>query len=97
MTVDTKFNFQRIPLETVLKIAKELPVGDKPAIQEPERKEESATKKDWQELASQVQQENDPKKMIHLVDQLIDALDRNRPLQRSADQCSAETRPGERP
>ncbi len=79
MTGETKFNFERIPVETVRRIAKELPVQSAPAIREPGHlRQESESKRDWQELALQVQQENNPKKMIHLVDQLIDALDRNK-------------------
>jgi hypothetical protein len=82
MTGEKKFNFERIPVDTVLKITQEAPVQNEPVTNEAGRlEEESETKKDWMDLASQVQQERDPTKMIHLVDQLIDALARNKGLQ----------------
>jgi hypothetical protein len=79
MTGETKFNFDRIPVETVRKIALDFPAQSAPAIREPGHLTEiSNTGSDWKELAMQVQQERDPKRMLHLVDQLIQTLDRNR-------------------
>jgi hypothetical protein len=76
MTEDTKFNFEQIPVETVRKIARELPPtapGDPEQLQDGS---DAAT--DWKALALQVQEEKDPKRMLHIVEQLVRTLDRNR-------------------
>jgi hypothetical protein len=55
--------FEQIPVETVKKIAEQFPGN---SISTPE---------DWRELAERVQQEQDPNRMIELVQQLITKLD----------------------
>jgi|1186.fasta_scaffold03683_5 hypothetical protein len=79
MTGEPKFNFEQISVETVRKIATDLPAESAPASREPGHLGESSSPgKRWQELALQMQQERDPKKMLHLVNQLIVTLDQNR-------------------
>jgi hypothetical protein len=55
--------FEQIPVETVKKIAEKFPGN---GISTPE---------DWRELAERVQQEQDPNRMIELVQHLITKLD----------------------
>ena len=67
----SKTHFERIPVETVKKIAKELPqTGVVLPIYEIRPPQER-----WRELAKQVQEEQDPKRMTELVTQLLAAFD----------------------
>lgn len=73
-----KNNFERIPVETVKKIAIELPAG-----KEEEGVSASGGMQDvfsspsprWRDVAHKVQQEQDPARMIELVQELIAAFD----------------------
>jgi hypothetical protein len=74
----SKTHFEQIPVETVKKIAKNLPenkaVGPDSVDVETQR-EVTATQEDWRQLAQRVQQDMDPNKMIGLVEQLIITFD----------------------
>ena len=74
----SKTHFEQIPVETVKKIAKELPdnnaIGNDSAGVEA-REEITSPQERWREVAQEVQQEKDPKRMIGLVQQLIAELD----------------------
>ena len=67
----SKTHFEQIPVETVKKIAKELPetgvVQPLDGIPPPQEH--------WRELAKQVQEEQDPKRFTELVTELIVAFD----------------------
>jgi hypothetical protein len=66
-----KTHFEQIPVETVKKIAKELPqTGVVQALDEIAPAQEH-----WRELAKQIQEEPDPKRMTDLVTQLLVAFD----------------------
>jgi hypothetical protein len=67
----SKTYFEQIPVETVKKIAKELP--ETSVVQSPD--EIAAPQEHWRELAKQVQEEQDPKRMTDLVTQLLGAFD----------------------
>jgi hypothetical protein len=70
-----KTYFEQIPVETVKKIAKELPeTSVVQALDEIAPPQES-----WRELAKQVQQEQDPTRMTELVAQLLVAFDERNP------------------
>jgi hypothetical protein len=60
----SKTHFEQIPVETVKKIAKELPESVAPD-------EISPPHEGWRELAKQAVQEPDPKRMTELVTQLL--------------------------
>ncbi|MGA9542709.1 MAG: hypothetical protein WBQ85_04020 [Candidatus Sulfotelmatobacter sp.] len=60
-----KKHFEQIPVETVKKIAKEFRVLD--VITPPQER--------WRLVAEQVQQEQDPKKLTELVEQLLEEFD----------------------
>ena len=67
----SKTHFEQIPVETVKRIATELPeTGVVQARYEPTPRER------WREVALQVQQEQDPNKMTELVQQLLAEFDR---------------------
>jgi hypothetical protein len=70
--------FEQIPVETVKKIATELPdndaIGNESAGVEAQD-EVASSQKRWRQVAQEVQQEKDPKRMIGLVHQLIAKLD----------------------
>jgi hypothetical protein len=78
MTGENKFNFEQIPVETVRKIAQDLPPAAPGTTEPGKSREDSETATDWKTLALQVQQEEDPKRMIQIVEQLILTLDRDR-------------------
>jgi hypothetical protein len=70
--------FEQIPVETVKKVAQELPdaveIGD--ATAETQDQDEVIPQQNrWRELALKVQVENDPQKMTKLVEELIAAFD----------------------
>ena len=74
-------HFEQIPVERVKKIATEIsdkddntqiPVGEKAQVA-------SSPQETWRVLAERVQNERDPKKMIELVQQLIDTLEEKPP------------------
>lgn len=67
----SKTHFEQIPVETVKRIATELPetcVG--------QARYETTPRERWREVALQVQQEQDPNKMTELVQQLLAEFDR---------------------
>jgi hypothetical protein len=73
-----KTYFEQIPVETVKKIAKELdennPIeNDSVRVQAPD--ELTSPQERWRELAKRVQQEDDPNRMIRLVQELIATFD----------------------
>ena len=65
----SKTHFEQIPVATVKKIAKELP---KSSVMPDEI---TPPQENWRELAKQVQQEQDPKRMTELVTQLLAEFD----------------------
>lgn len=67
----SKTHFERIPVETVKKIAKEFP--ETRAV--PVRDEIMPPQERWRRVAEQVQQEQDPKKLTELVEQLLEEFD----------------------
>jgi hypothetical protein len=70
----SKTYFEQIPVETVKKIAKELPEIN--AIESVETHGDvTAAREHWRQLAQRVQQEEDPNRMIGLVEQLIATFD----------------------
>lgn len=69
-----KPNFEQIPVEIVKQIACEFGPPAAPYIQPLEVEKKTAN--DWRGLACQVQTEKDPQRMIHLVQELIESLDR---------------------
>jgi hypothetical protein len=95
-----KTHFQQIPVELVKKIAQELPRTENHAthavknetrndfrvpINGPINHPINDPVEQWRDVAEKVQREQDPKKMIALVDQLIAKLDEERsPANRAA-------------
>lgn len=80
---EPKTHFEQIPVETVKKIATNLPakefpeddtVGDNP-VNAKTQNESTSPQERWHEVAQKVQQEEDPQKMIGLVQELIAAFD----------------------
>lgn len=75
---ESKTHFEQIPVETVRKIAKELPddaaIGNDTGSVETQD-EAGSSRERWREVAKEVQQEEDPRNMIGLVHQLIATLD----------------------
>jgi len=71
----SKTYFEQIPVETVKKIARELPeTSGVQALDDMARPQEH-----WRELAKQVQEEQDPKRMTELVTRLLVAFDEKNP------------------
>lgn len=68
----SKTHFEQIPVETVKKIAKELPDTSAGQAQD----EITPLQEHWKEVAKQVQQEHDPKRMTELVTQLLAEFDK---------------------
>lgn len=70
----SKTNFEQIPVDIVKKIA-----AVDPPVHEPENKKapagDTTTQAGWRALAERVQQEEDPRKMMGLVQNLIAKLD----------------------
>jgi hypothetical protein len=71
----SKTYFEQIPVETVKKIAKELP--ETSVVQALDQI--APPREPWRELAKQVQQEQDPTRMTELVTQLLVAFDESNP------------------
>ena len=75
----SKTHFEQIPVETVKKIATELPDNnaggnDSVNVETPDEVK-SPHHEGWREVAHQVQQEQDPQKMSGLVHRLLAELD----------------------
>ena len=70
-----KTHFEQIPVETVKKIAKELP---ETSVVQPSD-QTMLPQEPWRELAKQVQGEHDPTRMTELVTQLLVAFDERNP------------------
>ena len=68
----SKTYFEQIPVETVRQIAKELPETSVVQAQD----EIVPPQENWRELAKQVQEEQDPKRLTDLVTQLLLAFDK---------------------
>jgi hypothetical protein len=73
-----KTHFEQIPVETVKKIATVFPKNN--AIESDTVGSETqhgvtATQEDWRQLAHRVQREQDPNRMIGLVEKLIATFD----------------------
>ena len=75
----SKTHFEQIPVETVKKIAKELPETSGVQLLDEVRPPQEP----WRELAKQVQEEQDPKRMSELVTQLLVAFDERNPRKES--------------
>jgi hypothetical protein len=75
---ESKTHFQQIPVEIVKKIATDLPESSATghdSVSAGTRPPTSLKVERWREVAQRVQQEQDPNKMIKLVDQLIAMFD----------------------
>jgi hypothetical protein len=77
----SKLHFGQIPVETVKKIAQDLPQDN--AVQSDgssveTQDEGTPTQEPWRQLARQVQHEPDPTRMMGLVKQLIATFDEER-------------------
>jgi len=75
----SKTHFEQIPVEIVKRIAKEIPAYDAfPNESESIESQGEATsvQDDWREMAQRVQKEQDPNRMIGLVQQLIERFDK---------------------
>ena len=74
-----KTHFDQIPVDTVMKIAKKLPqndVGGNDCVNVETRDEVSSVHEEgWREVAQQIQQEQDPKRVSGLVEKLLTQLD----------------------
>ena len=68
----SKTYFEQIPVETVKQIAKEVPATSVVQAQD----EIAPPQENWRELAKQVQEEQDPKRLTDLVTQLLLAFDK---------------------
>ncbi len=85
-------HFEQIPVETVKKIAQELPAVAEIDDVRTETKDEVAIEpKRWREVAQRVQVENDPQKMMKLVEDLIAAFDEEE-FRKSGKTSATETR-----
>lgn len=74
----SKTYFERIPVETVKKIATVLPENnaiESDSVGNETQHEVTATQEDWRQVAQRVQREQDPNRMIGLVEQLIATFD----------------------
>jgi hypothetical protein len=74
-------HFEQIPVATVKKIAHEFSANSETG--DPRRDGDISTPEDWRKVAQQVQAETDSNKLIDLVQELIEKLDKgsheNRP------------------
>jgi hypothetical protein len=79
----SKTYFEQIAVETVKKIATELPETN---ARETDRvgfgmqEKGASSQEDWRHLAQRIQEEQDPGKMLELVQQLLDALEDRKPF-----------------
>jgi hypothetical protein len=75
----SRTHFERIPVETVKKIAKDIPdTGVEQALDEIAPPQER-----WKETAKRVQEERDPNKLSELVTQLLREFDEGKLLKAS--------------
>jgi hypothetical protein len=78
----SKTHFERIPVETVKKIAKDLredsAIESSVDVETPREVAAAPAQEDWRQLAQRVQQELDPNRMIGLVEQLIVTFDKEK-------------------
>lgn len=75
---ESKTHFEQIPVETVKKIAKELPEDEgieNDVVNDETQDEVASPEERWREVAHKVQQEEDPQKMLGLFQQLVDTFD----------------------
>jgi hypothetical protein len=79
-----KTNFALIPVETVKKIAKELPQNND-SVSAETQDEVTSPQDRWRDVAQKVQQEQDPKRMIRLVEELIATFDEEQLGKRTGD------------
>src|SRR5262249_52224040 len=99
---ESKTSFEQIPIETVKRIAKEFPEKDAVGSDSENaetRDEARSSSERWREMAQRVQQEQNPRRVIELVEQLIVALDQERlcnrlPHTRDAGNGQVATEPG---
>jgi hypothetical protein len=91
-----KTHFEQIPVDTVLKVAKRLPEnnvdGNDSVNVETQDEVSSPNEEGWREVAQQVQQEQDPKRLSGLVQKLLIELDeeklrKNGTIGRSGPSC----------
>ena len=71
-------HFEQIPVDTVKKIAKELPNNDaigNDDVTTETQEEVTPQPKRWREMAQKAQAEVNPQRMIKLVEELITAFD----------------------
>jgi hypothetical protein len=74
----SKTYFDQIPVETVKKIITEVPANNaigNDSVSDKTQDQVTPEPAGWREVARRVQQEQDPKRMIELVQQLIALLD----------------------
>jgi len=68
----SKTHFEQIPVQTVKRIATELPETSVVQAQD----EITSPQEGWREVARQVEQEKDPEKVIELAQQLLAKFDK---------------------
>jgi hypothetical protein len=79
----SKTYFEQIPVETVKKIATELPETNATETGRfgfEMQDKAASSQEDWRHLAQRIQEEQDPRKMLELVQQLLDALEDRKTL-----------------
>jgi hypothetical protein len=79
----SKTYFEQIAVETVKKIATELPetnATETNRVVFEMQDKGTSSQEDWRRLAQRIQEEQDPRKMLELVQQLLDALEDRKTL-----------------
>ena len=79
----SKTYFEQIAVETVKKIATELPetnATETNRVVFEMQDKGTSSQDDWRRLAQRIQEEQDPRKMLELVQQLLDALEDRKTL-----------------
>lgn len=74
----SKTHFEQIPVETVKKIAKESPDTNEVqsySVSAETRDEVTSPQEHWRKVAKQAQNEQDPNKLLELVEELIAEFD----------------------
>lgn len=74
----SKTYFEQIAVETVKKIATELPgtnATETNRVVFEMHDKGTSSQEDWRRLAQRIQEEQDPRKMLELVQQLLDVLE----------------------
>ena len=77
----SKTYFEQIPVEIVKRIAKDLPehnTTENESASVETRDKATSAQGDWRALAERVQREQDSEKMIGLVQQLIETIDKEK-------------------